>query len=491
MGFFGSIGSMMSNPDYKRFVQFGRAWQAGWRPNNYSMSDGVSDWKQQFQNWYNSYGSTYDVNEALNYWNNLREKEYDSSVFDGLQINLPIMAGTSKGFGVGDVVGLGNLGLSALNYYQQSQLAKAQLAQVQANNALSYQMFVEGNRYNSAEAEAAFRRSFDASKYTTQAGLMRNAGLNPAMMYGEGSTISPPSSPSASSQAASPLQSGIGVNAPVFDILGFANAFKALADAKKAGAETKSIESLLAEQVKDLQLRNDYQEILNSYQGKKSATEIAKMIQDIEKQYVEIDNLIKEGNLTEAQTRLTDVQEQIAQENKGLAKAERELREALAEKREEYTTNILNQQKEEIETTKKQGNMYVQQGKAAIMQGEAALKSAAAALMQGQAALSNAEVNRLNGEAQRDLWQKEGLKVDALRQMTDAQKFELCQKIAGALVTSGGEVHVDGVKQEWMQNALMREMYNVTRQQGADYWNPFKYVGHVFGGSVGVTKMVK
>lgn len=305
MGVFGSIGDMMSNPDYKRFVQFGRAWQAGWRPQNYSMSDGVSDWKQQLLNWYNSYGSTYDVNEAINYWNNLREKEYDSNFLDGLEINLPVMAG-SKGFGVGDAVAVGNLGLSALNYYQQAQLQKAQLAQMQANNALSYQMFVEGNRYNSAEAQAAFDRSFNASKYSTQAGLMRNAGLNPAMMFGEGNTISPPSSQSASSLSAPALHGAVGINAPQIDILGFANAVKALADAKKSGIESKFLSDTLEYRIRNEAANSLRAEVLadidRRYADEKAQKELKVISKTIDKLSEDIDVMVAQEGLINEQT---------------------------------------------------------------------------------------------------------------------------------------------------------------------------------------------
>lgn len=376
---------------------------------------------------------------------------------------------------------------SLLNLYMQYQAQKAQAAQVAFNNAMSYQMFQEGNQFNRQEAIDAFNRSYEASKYATQKKNMEAAGLNPAMMFGEGNTIQPPQSQAGSSLGAPSMASNIGMTVPGLDLSGLsqiANSLKSLADAKKSGAEVDEIYAMLQEKVKDQVLRNEYQEIINSYQGKKSAAEIANLLEDIEVKYTQIDNMIKEGRLIEAKTALEKVNKEIADENKLKAKADREIAESLAARREEYTNNILKKQEEDIKTTVKLGQMYDKQG-------VASLQSAAAALMQGKAALNNAEVNRLNGIAQRDLWAKEGLKVDALRQLTDAQKMDLCQSIAGAMVLSNGDVHVDGVKQEWMQQAMMREMYNQIRQQGADYWNPFKYIGHVFGGSVGMTKVLK
>lgn len=228
------------------------------------------------------------------------------------------------------------------------------------------------NLYNYWVANEFMDKQNQWNSYANQVAEMRKAGLNPAGIFGEGQLTGNNSSQSAPTGGApSGSATGLGYQSQtdtggMSDLADFANVLKSLADAKKSGAETKSIESMLDEQIKDLQLRNDYQQILNTYQGKKSATEIAKMLQDIERQYVEIDNLIKEGNLTEANIKLAEVNRQIAEENKGKAQAEKELAQALADKREEYTNNILKQQKAETKKTLQEGDASERTSKAQV-----------------------------------------------------------------------------------------------------------------------------
>lgn len=146
-----------------------------------------------------------------------------------------------------------------------------QTSEREAQNAYSERMY---NQYQSPEALV---RQY------------REAGINPRLAFDAGSAgnmaVSSGSSGSAPSgaMASPPYQPGNIFSTGFMDL---ANSFKAIAEAKKAGAETTSIESLIQEQLRGVKLSNDAQELLNSvnskYLDKEKAMLLASVVKDIQ-----------------------------------------------------------------------------------------------------------------------------------------------------------------------------------------------------------------
>lgn len=306
--------------------------------------------------------------------------------------------GSGSGGSYAPYIAAGGQALGALssiyNTYQQAEMAEAQLKLLKENNELSYKMFKEGNMFNAEEAEKAFQRSYDASKYTTQSSLMRAAGLNPQLMFGEGNLLHPAQSSAASAEGVPSFQSPVGVQPPQLSFDGFnqlASAMKSIADAKKSGAEVDKIYSLLDEEVKDIQLRNEYQEIINRYQGRLSYEQVVQAIRTNEKIYQEIDNLEKDGKLKEAQTLLTNAQERVAKEMEGKTKAEREFAEEIASRRQEIVQADLEEKNSRTSLNQSTAHYTDVQSDMLPRQVAAQEKSAAAAWLSANASMLSAE----------------------------------------------------------------------------------------------------
>lgn len=202
--------------------------------------------------------------------------------------------------------GLG-VGTAGLNFYNQQQALKAQNSIAQANNALSREMFYEGNLFNHNEALEAFKRSYEASKYSTQLRNMLEAGLNPAMMFGEGNTIQPPQSQAGNSESVPSLQ-GASQVVPQLDLgsLGsMASALESLARAKNIGIDTSYLEQSLKYRLASDEANSRYAKVLadikQKYGDEREQKELKKIDGDIKKIAQEIDTLIAQEGLINEQ----------------------------------------------------------------------------------------------------------------------------------------------------------------------------------------------
>lgn len=225
------------------------------------------------------------------------------------------MAKTSSGSGgsYAPYIAAGGQALGALasiyNTYEQAEMAEAQLQLLKENNELSYRMFKEGNMFNAEEAEKAFQRSYDASKYTTQSALMRAAGLNPQLMFGEGNLLHPAQSSAASAEGVPSFQSPVGVQPPQLSFDGLnqlASAMKSIAEAKKLGVDTDYLEQSLKYRLASDEANSRYQKVLADLQEKygdeKSSAELRKIDKEIKYMTEQIDLMIKQEGLVDEQT---------------------------------------------------------------------------------------------------------------------------------------------------------------------------------------------
>ena len=226
--------------------------------------------------------------------------------------NIPAMGNNSKTdyssyIGAGASL-LGTIG-SLYNTYQQSELAEAQFRQQQQNNALTYQMFKEGNAFNAEEAQKAFERSYNASKYSTQAAEMRAAGLNPALMFGEGNLLHPAQSSAASAEGVPSFQSAVGINPPQISFSGIADlagALKNIAEAKKTGVDTEYLENSLKYRLASDEANSRYAKVLadikEKYADERERKELAHIDKSIKEMTAQIDLMHKQEGLIDQQT---------------------------------------------------------------------------------------------------------------------------------------------------------------------------------------------
>lgn len=265
-------------------------------------------------------------------------------------------------------------------------------------------MFNKQMKYNTSEREASQayqtseREAQNAysermyNQYQSPQALVRQyqeAGINPRLAFDAGSagTMSAVSGSSGSAPAGAmaspPYQPGNIFSTGFMDL---ANSFKAIAEAKKAGAETGSIEALLGEQLRGIKLSNDSQDFLNSvnreYLNKERAALLTSTLRDIENkslQGVELrkrlqllakENIIQQNVVDTWYTRFQgDMEEQMSRtgvniENQNLlrekAKSEPALRDAArADAEAQRSVSLLNGLDYDINsaTTEEQKNL--------------------------------------------------------------------------------------------------------------------------------------
>lgn len=260
------------------------------------------------------------------------------------------------------------------------------------------------------------------NSYENQSKEMRKAGLNPAMMFGQGQLSGNNSSQSAPTGGYS--TSGIASQGSLASSLGnqdFAQSLKALGEAKKLGIETDYLEEQLQLEIEDKTLRNEYQKIINFYQSEISYQQVVQAIRTNEKIYREIDNLIKEGNLKDAQRLLANAQERVAKEMEGKTKAEREFAEEIASRRQELVQADLEEKVSKASVNQSQAHNLDVQSDMLPRQVAAQEKGAAAAWLSANASMLSAEAQDYLAKHPNDI---EGFLVKAFQgAFGSAEKF--------------------------------------------------------------------
>lgn len=229
--------------------------------------------------------------------------------------------------GIGTLVkGAIGMGSSALGYSYNKKLMQAQ-QRYNTSERLATQQYNTSEReaaqaYNTGEREAQNAHAEQMyNTYSSPQALVRqfsDAGLNPRLAV-DGGSVGSIQANSGSSASISPQSSGmLGITPPYQDVNSFsqgfvniANALKSIAEAKKSGVETTSLQKFMDEQLTGLKLENRAKElgniILSAQSGvidKKVDAELRKLLSDVANgeattdQIRQVtDNLKKEGKL--------------------------------------------------------------------------------------------------------------------------------------------------------------------------------------------------
>lgn len=105
---------------------------------------------------------------------------------------------------------------SGVNYANQAKANRTNKKLTRETNELNYKMFKEQMEYEKEQADLEFERNKEQQAYATQVGLMRQAGLNPAVMYGQGS-VSQPAQYQRASSVSRPTMEAAQVQPETFD----------------------------------------------------------------------------------------------------------------------------------------------------------------------------------------------------------------------------------------------------------------------------------
>lgn len=92
---------------------------------------------------------------------------------------------------------------------------------------------------------------------------------------------------------------------------------------------------------------------------------------------------------------------------------------------------------------------------------------------------ASAEEHRQNAEKSR----LEGIRI---KDLTPHQRKQAIYEAAKAVEEMYG-IQLDNQQKESLMPLLEKELENQVRQQGSDYWNPFRYMGMVLGGAAGAS----
>lgn len=225
--------------------------------------------------------------------------------------------------------GLGLIG-SIYGNYQQNKTARALASQANSN---SIKLMEQQNAFNSAEAQ----KERDWMSYSNQRKLMEEAGLNPALMFGDGNL----SASSAQAQGApTPTMQVAPVNS-LFNGVSFsdvASGLKSLAEAKKiGGVDTELTEQNINNAIlqgENLAIANRYADRLNEQSLKEGAARIDNL-------FAESNKLAKEGKLIEAQEALAKANKLLTDELTRKTGAEADYQRELADNASKMVSAII------------------------------------------------------------------------------------------------------------------------------------------------------
>lgn len=237
---------------------------------------------------------------------------------------------------------VGSVYSSHMNRKSQRETNAMQLRAQQATNA-----------FNAAEAQ----KERDWNDYSNQSDRMRAAGLNPSLMFGgQGSPVN-----------SGAVASGTGVpglTAPTYDfgqsqigsLSEIAASINSLAQAGKAGADTKEILTLLKDRAREQAANADKSEFernmaridsefYDQYGHELKRTELQLLKNQSNKTYEEMMLAIEQQDVAKAEAALKSVQKEHEEELKGLSHAQRFALEQRNERIEEYITWEIEQMK--------------------------------------------------------------------------------------------------------------------------------------------------
>lgn len=181
-------------------------------------------------------------------------------------------------------------------------------------------------QFSSQEAQKAAEREAMYNSPVYQSGQLRQAGINPAVYFGNHASFGGSSAPAASanggsapSGASSPMPSGVqglspvGFTPPDFSsaLQGAAQMVKALADAKKTGMDTRFLEETFEERVNQLTLGNEEKKALIDGFKLDNALKRARLPYEAKKAAAELNKLYSEILLNQENTELAVSQQRL------------------------------------------------------------------------------------------------------------------------------------------------------------------------------------
>lgn len=312
------------------------------------------------------------------------------------------------------------------------------------------------NEYNSPSVQKAKMLAAGLNPYYNEQGAT-TAASNPNMQ-----SVSQPSVSIPNFQAQSPWAAFS--NLPE-EFAMIASATKALADAKKVGVDTRQQEAAMQdflntihEKWRESKLANDYQEVITNWYQDRGRHYLDEQDRKVT---MEIGNLLAQGNLADAEKLLTDEKyTQLKNENSLWSR----IKDYIVRQKAAEAENA----EEQVNTTKAQGEMYKNQG--------------IAALRASDAAISQALTAEANGKAYR-------VHLRSAAKLNDAQITKMASELVGAYVDEHG-LHVDEKERLAAQSLLKRQIVAQTKSMDAkakqdrfNTYNPFTYLGQIFGGS--------
>lgn len=348
---------------------------------------------------------------------------------------------------------------------------KYQRALMQEQHTLGLQNLRQQHHYNIDSLNAAYALENQYNSPQVQKAKMLAAGLNP--YYNEAGAVSAQSNPNPPSvglpssslptfQYQSPWAAFANLPAEFANV---ANATKAIAEAKKVGVDTTLQERAMEDYLNDIhekwrgsKLANDYQEVITNWYKENGDSYLNEQDRKLS---IEIGNLCAQGNLADAQKLLVE-----AQKNKQIK--ENALFDKIQGFLEDKAKFEAKNAEEQVNTTIAQGEMYKNQGIAALRSSDAAIRQALTA--------------EANGKAYR-------VQLGSAAKLNDAQITKMASELVGAYVDQHG-LHVDENERLAAQSLLKRQIVAQTKSMDAkakqdrfNTYNPFTYLGQIFGGS--------
>lgn len=344
----------------------------------------------------------------------------------------------------------------ALMQEQQTFNEKNMLRQANLNRGSLAYGYELDNKYNSPSVQKAKMLAAGLNPYYNEAGAVA-AQSNP-----NSSSVGLPSVSLPSFQYQSPWAAFANLPAEFANV---ANATKSIAEAKKIGVDTTQQERAMETYLKDLyerwrgsKLANDYQEVLTNWykhNGKHYLDEQQRQLT------ADIGDKIADGDLKGAQKLLIDAQKDKQLKDNALF----DKIQTFLEQKAQYEAENAQAQ---VGATKAQEEMYKNQGIAALRASDAAIRQALTA--------------EANGKAYR-------LQLRSAAKLNDAQITKMASELVGAYVDEHG-LHVDENDRRAAQSLLKRQivaqtksMEAKTKQDRFNTYNPFTYLGQIFGGS--------
>lgn len=327
---------------------------------------------------------------------------------------------------------------------------QAQIDIARENNQMQRELVKENNEFAHNEADLAYQRELEKMQIENQYNspieqLQRyqEAGINPSVAF-SGNVATAAASASNSAPQASPSGSGVSPSMPVLTaphedrpmlatglmdgLVKSAQIAKEFAEAAKTKREAKMVEQYYNATIQNLQAETEGKKLANFLTAQFGAKRETANIANLTNQALLAE---QQGNTEEAKRFSMQIQDELNKTLQGLNEAQR------------HSVQLRN-------------DNYMSELNASL-----------------DVMRSQAEANRAKADYERQA---------LLTSEEERKKF--AQETLQAL-ESTESIRLDNEKRAKLLPLIIKQLENDIRQQGADYWNPFRYGGQLLGGSAG------